>query len=403
MDKDKRKKQVSFVEFVGLMASLIALMALSIDTILPALPFMAKDLNVVKDNQIQYVISALFLGFTFGQVIYGPVSDSVGRKTTVYIGLVIFIGGSLISLFANNLRIMIAGRLLQGFGVASPRTISMAMTRDLYKGRDMARVTSFIMSVFIFVPAAAPALGQLILYFSHWNAIFIMLILFALVILTWIAIRLPETLHASDRKEFSLLTICKNFSKVVNNKITLGYATCAGLIFGGLIGYLNSAIQIFKEYFHVENLFPLYFAISALSIGVSSVVNSMIVRRYGMALISRYALITMITISTLFLIILTIQSHKVFIWQFMIYTPLMFFCFGMLFGNLNAIAMEPMGHIAGIASAVIGCLSSIISVTIGTIIGQAYNGTLIPLAAGFLILSASTFILQLWLTPLSKN
>lgn len=396
-------KKISFPEFVSLMALFVAIMALSIDTILPAMFLIEKDLNVTKANEIQFIIGILFLGFTFGQIIFGPISDSFGRKSTIYIGLIIFIIGNVLSLGASDFSTMLIGRFLQGFGASSPRVVSLAVVRDRYQGREMARVMSFIMSVFIIVPVIAPSIGQVLLLFSTWHSIFILLLIAALVAFVWTYFRLPETLKREDLKPFNLKTIFTDFVKVVSNKITLGYAICAGLIFGALIGYLNTSWMIFQQYFLVGNLFPLYFAISALSIGAASLTNSMIVRKYGMHLICHYSLITVIITSAIFFALIYNLQEKIQLVYFVIYVAIIFFCMGLLFGNLNALAMEPMGHYAGMASAIIGSISSAISLVIGTTIGQSYNNSPSTLVLGFLCLGILAFIIQFYLSHLKNK
>lgn len=389
------KQEISFPEFIALMALFVALMAMSIDMILPALSMIGKEFDIIDENKTQFVIGILFLGFTFGQIIYGPISDSFGRKFTIYIGLVIFIIGNLLSLFATNFSMMLVGRFLQGFGAASPRITGIAIIRDRYQGREMARVMSFVMTIFIIIPVVAPSIGQLILMVASWRIMFVIFLLAALFAMFLTYFRLPETLKPQDIRPFNVSAIWQDFCIVVKNKITLGYTICAGLVFGALIGYLTSCRQIFQDYFQVGELFSLYFGISALSIGVSSIVNSMIVRRFGMKLLCHYALIFMIIVSAIFLPM--VQLGHVTLWQFMIYIMVIFFCLGMLFGNLNALAMEPMGHLAGIAAAFVGALSSAISAGIGTLIGQGYNHSLTPMVIGFLMLSIGAFILQFWL------
>jgi DHA1 family bicyclomycin/chloramphenicol resistance-like MFS transporter len=391
------QKKSSFVEFVTLMALYVALMAMSIDMILPSLFLMGEEFGITNQNQMQYVIGILFLGFTFGQIIYGPLADSFGRKPTVYLGLIIFAVGNILSITAQDYSMMLVGRFLQGFGAASPRIVSIAIIRDLYKGRDMARVMSFIMTIFIIIPVIAPSIGQALLMIVSWRFLFGIFLAAAIIATIWTFIRLPETLKKQDIRPFNLPTIWKDFLVVVKNKYALGYTICTGLVFGALVGYLASCRQIFQDYFQVGELFPIYFGISALSIGVSSIVNSMIVRKYGMKLICHYALILMIVMSAALIILSLLQNQQLLLWQFMVFAVITFFALGMLFGNLNALAMEPMGHVAGVAAAVTGCLSSGISAIIGTAIGQSYNNTLTPIFCGFLLLSSSAFFLQIWL------
>ncbi len=391
---NKQKSHIPFPEFITLMALYVALMAMSIDMILPALQTIGLEFGIKNSNETQYIIGILFLGFTFGQVIYGPIADSFGRKPTVYTGFIIFAFGSFLSLISHSFEAILIGRFLQGFGAAAPRIVSTAIIRDLYKGREMARVMSFIMTIFIIIPVIAPSFGQALLLVASWRMMFAIFLSISIITMIWTYFRLPETLKKQDVRPFNLKMIWKDFCSVIGNKITLKYAICAGLIFSAMVGYITSCQQIFQDYFKIGNLFPIYFGICALSIGISSIVNSMIVRRFGMKLISHYALIAMIVISVLFLSLLIFQNNQAQIWQFMIFTLISFFCLGMLFGNLNALAMEPMGHYAGIASAVIGFISSGTSAILGTIIGQAYNGSLMPMVLGFLFLTIAAFILQ---------
>ncbi len=391
------QKKSSFVEFATLMALYVALMAMSIDMVLPSLFLMGKEFGIADQNQMQYVIGVLFLGFTFGQIIYGPLADSFGRKPTVYLGLIIFAAGNILSITAQDYSTMLLGRFLQGFGAASPRIVSIAIIRDLYKGRDMARVMSFVMTIFIIIPVIAPSIGQALLFVVSWRFLFGIFFASAIVATIWTFLRLPETLKKQDVRPFNLPTIWSDLLLVLRNKFSLGYTICAGLVFGALIGYLASSQQIFQDYFQVGELFPIYFGISALSLGASSIVNSMIVRKYGMKLICHYALILMMVMAVALIAVSLLQNHEVLLWQFMIFAVVTFFALGMLFGNLNALAMEPMGHVAGVAAAVTGSLSSGISAIIGTAIGQSYNHTLTPIFWGFLLLASAAFFLQVWL------
>lgn len=393
---EHKRINISFAEFVSLMALYVALMAVSIDMILPALSLIGKEFGIIEENKTQYVIGILFLGFALGQMIYGPIADSFGRKFTIYIGLVVLILGDIMSITATSFNILLIGRFLQGFGAASPRITSIAIIRDLYEGREMARVMSFIMVIFIVIPVLAPAVGQILLLISGWRIMFVIFLIAALIATIWTYFRLPETLKSEDIRPFKMSEIWHDFSEVLSNKITIGHTICSGLVFGALIGYVTSARQIFQDYFGLGKLFPLYFAIVALSFGASSAVNSMIVRRYGMKLICHHALIAMITIALLFIVVAHFQFGQILLWEFMIFILITFFGVGLLFGNLSALAMEPMGHIAGIASAVVGSVSTGISAIVGTLIGQFYNNSLMPMVIGFLLLSSVSLIVQRW-------
>lgn len=390
------KPPLAFPEFVALMASMIALVALSIDAMLPALGEIAQDLGAARANDSQLIISLIFLGLSAGQILYGPLSDSVGRKPAIFLGIGIFIVGCLLSLFALDFRMMLIGRFLQGIGVAGPRSVSTALVRDQYAGRAMARVMSFIMAVFILVPVVAPMLGQGILLFAHWRAIFGLYLLLALIVSLWFAWRQPETLPVEKRVPLHLGRIGAAFREVFTNRIALGYTIMAGLISGGFVGYLNSAQQIFQEQYQLGAQFPFYFAVLALALGGASYSNSQLVMRFGMRALSRWAMFALIALSLLFLVPAWIYSGQPPLWSLMGYLLIGFFAVGILFGNLNAMAMEPLGHIAGVGAAVVGSLSTFISTLLGAWIGQSYNGTIFPLVLGFVIFTFVSLLTMRW-------
>lgn len=377
-------------EFILLMALLMSVTAMTIDAILPALGMIGADLRAVHPNQAQFIISFIFAGMALGQLVCGPLSDAIGRKTILYGALSIFLVGSLLCYFASGMDQMLLGRFMQGLGVSGPYVASVSIVRDRHSGRAMAKIMSLIMMVFIMVPTIAPALGQGILFIASWRAIFIFYVLYAAVILMWVMMRVPETLPREKRIAFRPANIWNGAREVVGNRVTLGYMICAGCVFGSLIGYLNSCQQIFQVQFKVGDMFAVYFGGLALMLGVSSLSNAAMVERLGMRYICVRAVLAIIALSSLFLALHMVVEIK--LWMFLIYAASLFFCFGLLFGNLNALAMEPMGHIAGIASAIIGSSSSILSIVLGTTIGQLYNGTLVPIVTGFLILNLMTLL-----------
>jgi DHA1 family bicyclomycin/chloramphenicol resistance-like MFS transporter len=388
---------LGLVEFVILMAMLISLVALSIDAMLPALPQIGVDLGVQQANDTQLIIATLFIGMALGQIVYGPLSDTLGRKPTIYIGLTLFIGGCVMSMLATDFNTMLAGRVLQGIGAAGPRIVTVAMVRDQYEGRAMARIMSLVMMVFILVPALAPALGQGILLFSGWRAIFAAFLLLALIGAIWFALRQPETLTAERRRPFSLAGIAVAVREICTHRIALGYTFVMGIVSGAFIGYLNSAQAIFQDQYRLGTQFPLYFAVLALAIGSASLVNSRLVMRYGMRLLSGWALLLLTGLSAVFWLVAYGFAGHPPLWSLMIYCMIAFFCIGMLFGNLNALAMEPLGHIAGVGAAVVGSLSTFIALPLGVWVGHSYNGTVLPLVSGFALLGAAAAILARWI------
>jgi len=377
------------------MALLMSLVALSIDMMLPALSVIGQELGVKHENEAQLVLSALFLGLAFGQMIYGPLSDRFGRKPLIQAGLLLFMLGSLLSILAGSFSLMLIGRMLQGFGIAGPRIVSVAMVRDRYSGDAMARVTSLIMTIFILVPLVAPALGQGLMLLGHWRLIFIALLAVALAASAWLHFLQPETLAKDRRLPLSFKVIYGAAVETVSHPVALGYTVAAGLIFGAFLGYLNSAAQILQIQYGLGLLFPLYFSGLAFAFGAATLLNARLVMRLGMKSLARTAIIGLTVTSMLYLgVTLTLGGHPP-LWSLMIYLVLTFFAIGMLFGNFNALAMEPLGHIAGVAAGIIGTLTTFTSVLLGGFIGSIYDGTIIPITSGFAVLGLLSLIAML--------
>lgn len=384
------------IEFIVLMALMVSLVALSIDAMLPALGEIGADLGVVRENDTQWIVTALFLGLAVAQLLYGPLSDSIGRKPAIYLGMAVFVVGCLLSIFATDFTLMLTGRVLQGIGAAGPRIVTIALVRDGYEGRAMARIMSFVMAVFILVPALAPMLGQGIVMIAHWRGIFVFFLLLALFASTWLAIRQPETLAPDRRVAFSFKQTAAAIVESCTNRTAFGYMLAAGLIFGAFVGYLNSAQQIFQVQYGVGAAFPFYFAALALSIGCASYLNARLVMRHGMRVLSRWALMALSALSVAFLVVTYLMAGHPPLWALMAYCLLSFFCLGVLFGNFNALAMEPLGHIAGTAAAVIGSLTTFLSLVFGLLIGQAFDGTVLPLIGGFAGLGLAALAVMSW-------
>lgn len=389
--------KTSFKEFVALAAMMISLVALSTDTMLPALSDIGRDLLNPNDNANQLIISLFFLGLAIGQLIYGPLSDQIGRKPAIFIGLLFYIAGCLLSFFAMNFLFMLTGRIVQGMGAAGPRIVIISMVRDQYTGRGMARVMSFVMTVFIFTPIVAPGLGQAIILVAHWRAIFGVFLFMALITTVWFTIRQPETLSPERRIPISIKHLFSAVVEIMGNRKSGGYTVTAGIVGGAFLGYLNMSQQVFQQIYGLGARFPIYFGILAVAIGFASFLNARLVMRFGMRKLCLCALVTIIASSAAFeCFSLFITSHPG-LWGLMVYLLITLFCIGFLFGNLNALAMEPLGHIAGIGAAVVGALSTGLNMIIGTIIGQAFNDTIIPLVSGFLFSSITSLILMGWI------
>lgn len=396
MSSNHRPKDIGDNEFIALMALLISLVALAIDTILPALAVIGADLGVGNANDNQLIISVIFFGLAIGQLLYGPLSDSSGRKPAIYIGTGIFMLGCVMSLCATSFFLMLAGRFLQGLGIAGPRTVSVALIRDKFAGREMAKVMSFVMALFILVPVVAPALGQGLISFAHWRAIFALFLLLASISLCWLACRQPETLLLEKRVPLSMSRIVGAIWEVCSNRIALGYTLTAGFISGLFLAFLSTSPQILQVQYQLGVKFPLYFAFLALAVGSASFVNGKIVMRYGMHLLCHRALYIFFILSLLYWFPATSFNGHPPLWTFIGYLLLSFFCIGIVWGNLNALAMQPLGHIAGVGAAVVGSLSTLLSVPIGIFIGNSYNGTVLPLILGFIICGLSAIVLVTW-------
>ncbi len=392
----RARREIGFSEFVALMAFVTCFVAMSIDLMLPALSQIGQDLEVLRDNDTQLIITTIFIGVAIGHIFYGPLADVVGRKPATYLGFAIFILGTSISLFSYSMDMMLLGRFLQGLGAAGPRIVTIAIVRDKSEGPEMARVMSLIMTVFVLVPVVAPIIGQGILWLSGWRMMFVFLLVAALAILLWFGLRLPETLTVEKRSKFSVKIVMNSFKEVISNRVAMAYVIASGLGFGAFLGFLNSVQQVLQDLYHLGAKFPFYFAVLATGIGVASFINSKLVMRFGMkTLVLGTQMITVI-ISLLALISTFWLGAVPPLWCVMVYFMLVLMGIGLLFGNLNALSMEPFGHIAGLASGLIGGVSTLIAVIAGMLVGQAFNQTLIPIMLGFILLPGLSFAMTYW-------
>lgn len=382
-------------EFVSIIAFCTSLTALAIDAMLPALYAIRSDLGLVDQNEAQLVISFIFIGMGVGQLFYGPLSDLYGRKRPLEFGLMLFMIGALISALTQSFEILLLGRLLQGLGAASTRVITTAIIRDFYVDEEMAKIVSLVMMIFVIVPAVAPGLGQIILYQFNWRYIFYLLFLLGLINYLWFMRRMPESLPKQNRLPPSKQRLKAAILETLSHKNTMLYTVASGLIFGAFIGYLISSSQIFTEVFDAGEDFPLYFGTLALAIGSASFFNSRFVSRFGMLNLTMKALVGLSLLGAVYLVALSLFELEKNLVVFLIYMMFTFFCIGILFGNFNALAISPLGHIAGMATAIISSIQTFLSLVIGSSIGAYFNGTVYPLVISFLILSLlSHFILR---------
>lgn len=376
------------------MALMSSLLALAIDSMLPAFSSIKNEFAVSRNEDLQWIIAILFLGYGLGQLVFGPLSDILGRKTPIYIGLALFILGSILSGVSQSFPWFLCGRFLQGFGGASPRIVSLALIRDEHEGESMAQITSLVMTVFILVPALAPSLGQVILWWGSWRHIFISLFLMASLTWVWLALRQPETLPKERRKSWSLKALYHGVSFTLTQKTTLACIIVSGLLFGIFVGYLGAVQILFAQKFQLTDEFPLLFGLLALCIGAATFFNARWVMMWGIHRLLKRALSALVILGVLFLILLwLLPSEFPIIWVFMPYMMGSFFCVGFLFGNLNALGMKPLGEHAGIGSATLGFLQSLISVVLGVYVGGAFQTKLWAIPGAFASISFLSLII----------
>ncbi len=387
------RKGPGFPEFVALIAMMMALNALAIDAMLPALPAIGDALAVANENSRQWVITAYLLGFGTAQLIYGPLADRYGRKPILMVGLSLYVLFSVLAAFAPTFELLIAARVATGLGAASLRVLAVSIVRDRYSGRTMARVMSLSFLVFLGVPIIAPTLGQLVLTVAPWPWIFGVLALAGGAFMLWAALRLPETLHPENRMPIRVGRIASAFREAVTHRQAIGYTLAMTCITGALFGFINSSQQIFFDVFEAPGLFTTVFAMVAGGIAVASLLNARLVERLGSRLISHTALLGFIVMAAIHSAVNLAGLET--IWTFALLQGLTMFCFGLIAGNFGSMAMEPMGHIAGTASSAQGFISTTAGSTLGFLIGQQFDGSATPMALGMAVmgLGALGFVL----------
>ncbi len=372
----------------------MSIVALAIDAILPAMSAIGISINSLDTNNNQLLITMIFLGLGFGQLLFGPLSDSFGRKPMVYIGFSIFAVASIVCVLSPSLEWMVFGRILQGIGLAAPRTIAIAIIRDMYKGDYMAKIMSFITTFFILVPVIAPVMGKYILNHYDWKGIFYVQLLMAFLVSLWFWKRQPETLKPEHKIKFSKYVFIDGLKELIKYKETIGFTIISGFISGAFIVYLSASQVIFENQYGLIDEFPYIFAGLAAGVGLSTFLNGSFVMRLGMWNLSFIAIFVFSVNALLYVFLFwnTANPSLVIILAFM---AIQFFTIGFIFGNIRAIAMEPIGHIAGIGAAITGFVATMMAVPIANYIGSFVDKTALPLFIGFTIfgfLSLGLFI-----------
>lgn len=368
-------------EFIALIAWLMAMTALSIDIMLPALPDIGAAFRIASDNDRQLVVITYLAGLALGQLLWGHISDISGRRLPLLVGLGVYVLASGALLLAPTFAVLLLARACQGFGGAAARTIGTAIVRDVFAGRDMARTMSFVMMVFIVVPMLAPSAGQALLALGTWRWGFGALLAAGAIAMLWVALRLPETRPGTGQGGRRALGLGASLLTVLSNRVTRGYGLAAGLIFGCLVTYISSAQQIFVDVYGLGDRFPLAFGAIAACMALAAFTNAQLVQRIGMRRVSHTALLAFIVASGA--LALASAFGRPPLWLFMGLLGACFYLFALMQSNFNAIAMQPMGHVAGMASSLLGAFVTGAGVLLGGFLGRSFNGSPFPLAAGF--------------------
>ncbi|MEL6219010.1 MAG: multidrug effflux MFS transporter [Pseudomonadota bacterium] len=385
-DRAAGRAPLAFLLFLALMTSVVAF---TIDAVLPALDAISDDLAFRDPNDRQLIVMIVFLGMGLSQPLFGPLADSIGRKRASLVGWGIFLVGSALCGVASNPEAMLAGRFLQGFGAGGPRIIAVAVVRDLYTGRPMARILSIVLTIFMLVPMLAPLVGQWIELWGGWRMIFVFYGAMAAVAALWYGIGVPETLAPEAKRPLTLRPVAQGFAEVLSNRKAMAYTASAACVFGPFLTYLATAQQVLEELYDLGTLFPAAFGLLAIAFAGASFANSRLVMALGMRRLALIGLVSLFLVSlggALLMVLVTGGQPP--LWVFMTLMALVFTCIAILFANFNTLALEPLGHVAGTASAVVMSLSSLGAMPVGLLIAQSYNGSLLPMFGGFALMAA---------------
>lgn len=392
-------KRLSQTEFIALMAMVAATVAFSIDAMLPALPEIGAELSPDALNNAQLILTSFVFGMGLGTFVTGPLSDTFGRKPVMIGGAVLYCGAAIWAFYAQTLEVMLIARTIQGLGAAGPRVVALAMIRDIYGGRDMARISSFVMLVFSLVPALAPTLGYFIIAGFGWRSIFLAFVIFSLATSIWLLIRQPETLLPENRRPLRIGKLIEATKEVLTTETTRLSMIVQTLGFGILFSSLSSIQQIFDLVFDEGEHFHYWFGSIAVISASASLLNARIVGKYGMRAIIRRMFQVNITVALFMVACQFLGNETVRFWSFYVFVVSCFFGAGMTIGNLNALAMEPLPHIAGLAASAIAAVATVGAVIIAIPVGLAFNGTPVPLGLAVAVLATIAF----WFTTKIKR
>ncbi|MCX7889149.1 MAG: MFS transporter [Rhodobacteraceae bacterium] len=389
-------RRLALPEFTAMLAMLFATIAFSIDAMLPALPAIAAELTPDAVNRAQLILTAFVLGMGVGTIAAGPISDAVGRRPAIFGGFALYVAGALLAHRAQSLEILLLARLLQGLGAAAPRIVGLALVRDLYQGREMARVSSFVMMVFMVVPAVAPSLGQVIIHVWDWRAVFLAFVAFAAAGALWIGLRQPETLPPERRRPLSPGNLASAAREVLSDRDVMLCTAVMALGFGQMFALLSSIQQLFADAYGQGRWFPQWFALIALFSASASFVNSRLVVRLGMRRVClvAYAVQALFSLAALAVIRAGLLSGLPAFALFFVWATSIFFMAGLTFGNLNALSLQRMGHIAGMAASIVASVATVAAVFIAAPVGLMFDGTAVPVMAGAALCSALAWLMM---------
>jgi DHA1 family bicyclomycin/chloramphenicol resistance-like MFS transporter len=387
------RSSISFRERIVLYALLTSLTSLSIDALLPGLRQIGEEVGVAPPLSTQHIISFFIFGMALGELLLGPLSDAMGRKKALVLGLGIYVAGTIIAMLAGSLEMVILGRFLQGVGVSGPKIATRAMIRDQFEGDAMARIMSFMFTLFILVPMLAPALAQGLISFAGWRSVFGIYLVIAGLLGLWLVMRHPETLQNDKRIPFRPRLLLQNGRRVLSNRRVSLLIIATGIIFGAQLLYLSTAADLFFDAYQIDETFPAYFAILAAGIGLASFLNAKFVQRFGMDAMARVAFIGLTSVGLAMLLASLACGGRLPLVALMVCGFSAFFCIGILFGNLNAMAMRSLGQVAGLGASLIASGSSLVATLYAIGIGRFYDGSVVNLAVGFFFAGASSLIL----------
>ena len=380
-----------FWEFVALVGLSMAITALSIDIMLVALPDIAAEYALDDANDRQFVLTAYLFSYALGHLVAGPLSDRIGRRPVLLGGLAIYVAASLAAALAESFEVLLAARIIQGLGGSAPRVVGVAIVRDRFSGRQMARVMSFAMTLFIMVPVVAPAIGSLILLAAPWRSIFVFLAVTAMALATWIFLRLPETNSAAVRASAGRPGLVEAFAIVLRSRVTVGYTISIGFVFAVIMTYIATAQQFFEDVYGIDDWLPVFFGAVALCQAGAALLNANLVERFGMRRLSHGAMLGSVLFSAL-IVGLLLAGVEVGLWLALAYLAGLFFAVGLSIPNVNAIAMEPLGRVAGTGSSIVGFYMTGAGALLGGLLGQYYDGTFLVVAAGYLAFGIASLL-----------